>query len=333
FAFSQLSQLNQIMKPICLLGHMRSITQVRFNRDGDLIFTCAKDPHPSIWFALNGERLGSLVGHNGAVWCVDCRWDSEKVLTGSADNSAKLWDTETGKCVLSVDTNSAVRSCGFDFAGTSAMLTTDKTMGYKCTILLYDIRQDPAGQPACQMLVPESKITSAVWGPLSRFLITGHENGDLCQMDVRAQKVIRTEKHHKGAINDIRMYKDGTMFVTASKDHTARLIDSYELQLFKTYKTERPVNSADISPLRPHVLLGGGQEAQDVTTSGAHVGKFDAKFFHTVYEEEFARVKGHFGPINSVGFTPDGRGFVTGGEDGFVRLHSFDNDYFDFEFE
>lgn len=58
------------------------------------------------------------------------------------------------------------------------------------------------------------------------------------------------------------------------------------------------------------VVLGGGQEAMDVTTTSTRIGKFDARFYHLVFEEEFARVKGHFGPINSAAFHPDGKGFV-----------------------
>ena len=54
-----------------LHGHERSITQIRYNRDGDLIFSSAKDAHPNVWYSVNGERLGSFVGHGGAVWCID----------------------------------------------------------------------------------------------------------------------------------------------------------------------------------------------------------------------------------------------------------------------
>lgn len=81
------------------------------------------------------------------------------------------------------------------------------------------------------------------------------------------------------------------------------------------------------------VVLGGGQDAMDVTTTSTRVGKFDARFFHLVFEEEFGRVKGHFGPINSLAFHPDGKTYASGGEDGYVRLHQFDPSYFDFKFD
>lgn len=81
------------------------------------------------------------------------------------------------------------------------------------------------------------------------------------------------------------------------------------------------------------MVLGGGQDAMDVTTTSTRQGKFDSRFFHLVFEEEFARLKGHFGPINSLAFHPNGRSFSTGGEDGYVRINTFDQSYFDFHFE
>ena len=48
----------------------------------------------------------------------------------------------------------------------------------------------------------------------------------------------------------------------------------------------------------------------DVTTTTTKAGKFDARFYHLVFEEEIGRVKGHFGPINSLKFHPNGKRFV-----------------------
>lgn len=68
----------------------------------------------------------------------------------------------------------------------------------------------------------------------------------------------------------------------------------------------------------------GGQDAADVTTTADAAGGFETHFFHKLYQEEFGRVRGHFGPVNSVAISPDGKSFTTGGEDGFVRMQHFD---------
>lgn len=47
--------------------------------------------------------------------------------------------------------------------------------------------------------------------------------------------------------------RQGTMFVTASKDKTAKLFDVDDLSVHKVYVTERPVNSASLSPIYDHV--------------------------------------------------------------------------------
>jgi len=54
-----------------LHGHERAITQIKYNLEGDLLFSCAKDPQPNVWYSINGERLGTYKGHSGAVWCLD----------------------------------------------------------------------------------------------------------------------------------------------------------------------------------------------------------------------------------------------------------------------
>jgi translation initiation factor 3 subunit I len=44
---------------------------LKYNRDGDLIFSAAKDATPCVWYSDNGERVGTYKGHTGAVWSLD----------------------------------------------------------------------------------------------------------------------------------------------------------------------------------------------------------------------------------------------------------------------
>ena len=69
-------------------------------------------------------------------------------------------------------------------------------------------------------------------------------------------------------------------------------------------------------PNHAHVLIGGGQEADKVTTTSGKSGKFQTRFFHMVYGEELGRVKGHFGPINAIDVHPYGLSYASGSEDG-----------------
>lgn len=320
-----------------LQGHERAITQITYNREGDLLFSCAKDPKPNVWYSLNGERLGTFNGHQGAVWCLDVDWTTTKFMTGSGDMSVRIWDVETGNSVAMIPTKSSARTVGFSYSGNQAAYSTDKAMGNICELFVIDVRNPDSslndGDAILRIPVSHSKITAMHWGTMDETIITGHENGQITLWDLRTGREVHSVHDHTSVINDLQMSKDGTMFVSSSKDTTAKLFDADSLMCLKTYKTERPVNSAAISPLLEHVALGGGQDAMEVTTTSARQGKFDSRFFHLIYEEEFARVKGHFGPINSLAFHPDGKSYATGGEDGFVRIQMFDSSYFEYVFE
>lgn len=133
----------QIMKPISLHGHERSITTVRYNRDGDLLFSSAKDHFPNVWYAINGERLGTYGtpgadkdpnSHGGAVWCLDVDWMTKYLVTGAADNSCRLWDVCTGKMLKCIDTKSAVRSCSISYSGYFVDLHRRQVHGQPCDI-------------------------------------------------------------------------------------------------------------------------------------------------------------------------------------------------------
>ena len=60
-------------------------------------------------------------------------------------------------------------------------------------------------------------------------------------------------------------------YASASLDKTSKIFDSANLECKKTYAADRPVNAAIMSPLREHIILGGGQDAMAVTTTSSKV--------------------------------------------------------------
>ena len=40
------------------------------------------------------------------------------------------------------------------------------------------------------------KVTSALWGTLDQFMVTGHENGELVQWDIRVNLIVFLESYY-----------------------------------------------------------------------------------------------------------------------------------------
>jgi translation initiation factor 3 subunit I len=168
------------------------------------------------------------------------------------------------------------------------------------------------GEVLFTMIMPKgSKATIARFGYLNKYILVGHDDGTISQWEVDSGEMVKKVKQHTAQIQDLQFSKEMDMFITASKDFSAKLFDADSLEVLKVYATERNVNGAAISPLRAHIILGGGQEAMSVTTTRANAGKFEVRLFHQVFEEEIGRIKGHFGPINTVAFHPSGKGYVS----------------------
>ncbi|CAK9438670.1 uncharacterized protein LODBEIA_P28940 [Lodderomyces beijingensis] len=337
------------MRPIKLMGHERSLTQVKYNREGDLLFSVAKDNAASIWYSSNGERLGTLEGHQGVIWSIDVNPESSLCVTGGGDLAVKLWTVENGKCVYTWNSPSPVRRVSFSPDGSKLLVIADQVMGHIGTISVYDINSDASSlsqQPETPSLVIETapdgaKANVAGWSDDGTFIIAGHDNGYVSKYDATTGKLLNTLQAHgihneekNVSVTDIQFApEDRSYFITSSKDKCAVIVDVDSFEILKVYKADAPMNTAAITPLKDFVILGGGQEARNVTTTAESQGKFEARFYHKIFEEEIGRVKGHFGPLNTVAVHPDGTGYSSGGEDGFIRVHTFDKSYKDFLFD
>jgi translation initiation factor 3 subunit I len=170
-----------------LKGHSRPLTCVKFNRDGDLLFTCAKDHKPNVWYSDNGERLGTYNGHTGAVYDCDINFNTTRLLTGSADCSAKLWDVQSGKELFSWQHKSGIRSVAFAQGERMFSAVQDNTFNQTPTVFIYNIAEDLKEQsiePVRAMFVPNTgnntgsgKINETLWGSLNQTIISASDDG------------------------------------------------------------------------------------------------------------------------------------------------------------
>ncbi|KAJ1821741.1 translation initiation factor eIF3 subunit [Coemansia sp. RSA 2671] len=324
------------MRPLLLQGHERPLTQIKYNRDGDLLMTVSKDKIANLWYSHNGEHIGCYVGHLGALWTVDCNKTSTLVITGAADNTARLWHAETGRMLHTWELPTAVKRVEFSHDDQYVLMVTEERMGHKSGIYVFAIdisRPEQSDEPIVILRASGAKPTVAAWSYLDKFIVSGHEDGSLSLYDWRNEEVVQTAKAHDSIITDMQMWKDGTYFITSSRDMTARLFETATLEPMKIYKTDAPLNTATMTPTQDLVILGGGQAASEVTTTSSRQGKFESRFFHKIFEDEVGRSRGHFGPINTLAVQPDGKGFASGGEDGLVRVHHFDPEYFKFKYD
>ncbi|KAJ1673097.1 translation initiation factor eIF3 subunit, partial [Spiromyces aspiralis] len=257
-------------KPILLQGHTRPLTQIKYNRDGDLLFTVAKDRVVNVWYSQNGERLGTYDGHEGALWTLDVNASSTLLVTGSGDNTARIWDVQTGREIHKWALNdTAVRRVMFSHDEKYILAVTDKQMGNLPAI--YVVSTDPATSYETVSVIRkmDSKATVAGWTFYDKYIVAGHEDGTLTLYDWKNadddSKVIYKQVHgaHEGLISDLQLSDDGTYFITSGKDKTAKLWDSATLECIKVYKSDTSLNTASITPTNDLVVLGGGQAASE----------------------------------------------------------------------
>jgi len=89
------STLNSINDISIQTGHINSITDVKFSKNGDICYTSSADKTIKKWDVKSGFLIGTFRGHTQSVRTLDVSLDGHYIVSGSEDFSIKLWDTST----------------------------------------------------------------------------------------------------------------------------------------------------------------------------------------------------------------------------------------------
>ncbi|KAF2265343.1 serine/threonine kinase receptor associated protein-like protein [Lojkania enalia] len=310
--------------PLTCHGHSRPVPHINFSaivdEDQYYLISACKDGNPMLRDGITGDWIGTFLGHKGAVWQAKLSSDARLAVTASADFSAKVWDTHTGEALHTLQHNHIVRAVAFPNQPRPQIVATG---GMEKKLRIFDLSRgsstSPTNDASSSATVPSYEIGSGVhggtiksivWAADPNILITAAEDKKIRWWDLRTQSTIG-EYAVDGAVGTCELDNtsmDGILSVAAGK--SVYFFDSTSpASLIKSVKTSYDIVS---------VALHSGQRKFVTGQSDTWVRVWDFD-----EEKELETNKGHHGPIWSVSFSPDGKLYATGSEDGTIKLWKF----------
>lgn len=257
-----------------------------------------------LWDLKSGRERISFSPH-GAVASARFSPDNQWVVTGSWDNSAKIWDVQSGRAVMKLEG-------GHDGFVNSAVFSPDGryvlTAGDDGAVVLWEVR-DANGKPAAS-----ATIKQKIQAHQDRVRFAGFSRDGLSIVTASADKTARlwkadTGEHiraftgHAWAVLSADFSKDGTRLITGSDDNSAKVWDVATGECLLTLSGHTaPVASVVFAPDGARVLTGSQDQA--------------AKLWDATTGKEILSLNRHTEDVTSVTFSPDGRQVLTGSRDG-----------------
>ena len=229
----------------------------------------------------------------------------------------------------------SVKYVDYSLGDELSLHVTDNIMGKSPAIKIYRMTEDLSEQldvPVREIKCTDfpEKVHQAKFGAFNETIVSVDGFGRIQKWDTETGKLLMQKEVHDGAIVAFAFDQHKQQMLTASLDCSAVLWDVETLSEVRRFETNIPVRAMSISPWNDHIILAGGQDAKDVATKrmGSDNSQFAVRFYHKIFGDLIGTVKGGFSTVTSLSFSPDGKGFAVGFEEGSVRLYQLNDEYF-----
>ena len=248
--------------------------------------------------------------HEDAVTCLSVDPRGERVLSGSDDGTARLWDVETGELLLTLEAHEdQIATLAFTDDGSRAITIS----GAEAQMKLWDLE---TGEPRSAKKFGDYASRSMVLDDTGERLALGTSDGTIKVLAVRNSQVVATlprqeQDGHELAVIALAFSKDGKRMVSGSVDASVRLWDVETGDLLW-------ISEAGSEPIVTVAFRGDGNEVASGASSGTGQGiirRHDAATGEVVWE----RV-GHSADVEAVVYSPEGDRLVSGSFDKLIRV-------------
>ena len=239
--------------------------------------------------------LFTLYGHAADVASVSFSPDGTRIVTGSWDGTAKVWDARTGTSLLDLR--------GHTDKITSVFFSPDNTRivtgSWDKTAKVWDAR---TGASLLELKGHKGSVTSVSFSPDGMRIVTVSDYGTTKVWDARTGTSLVELKGRTSGVSNVSFSPDGTRIVTGGDDNTAKVWDAQTgVFLLDLIGHTASVSSVSFSPDGTRIVTG----SEDMTAK-----VWDARTGLSLLD-----LKGHTHEVSSVSFSPDGTRIVTGGWD------------------
>ncbi len=250
--------------------------------------------------AANTAPIRTFAGHRQGVNSVAFSPGGTKVLTGSADGTAQLWEMRSGKPVQVFKGHQGIiYSVAFSPDGTKVLTgSADKTAR------LWEVE---SGETVKTLEGHQYQVLSVAFSPDGKKILTGSTDGTARLWDAASGNMLMTLEGHQSWVSAVAFSPDGTKILTRSNDKTVCLWQIASGKRLMTLKGhQKRVESVAFSSDGTKVLTGSGDKTARLWNAGSG--------------ELLVRYKGHQNWVHSATFSPDGTKVLTGSSDGTARL-------------
>jgi len=247
------------------------------------------------WQRQTHLALKTLRGHLAPVTSVAFSPDGQRIVTGSFDQTAKIWDVASGRDLLTLKGHSAeIRSVAFSPDGQRIV-----TGSYDHTAKAWDAA---SGRELRTFKGHGAQIYSVAFSPDSQRIVTGSADTTAKLWEAASGRELLTLSGHSALIWSVAFSPDGQRIVTGSYDQTAKVWDAASARELLTLKGHSaPIVSVAFSPDGQRIVTGSGDQT--------------AKVWEAASGRGLLTLKGHSHIVRSVAFSPDGQRIVTGSLD------------------
>lgn len=296
-------------------------------------------PVAAFFLAATGIARADFIGHGGMVRALAVSADGSKVLTGSFDYSARLWDFVEQKELGVLDEHTGpVNAVAFVGDGKRGL-----TAGNDGTVILWDLdtlkplrRLNGHQNRVMALAVAGGVAASGSWdrtvriwdldsgalvrtirqpspvntialGPGGGLLVVGGHDGIVRLWDVASGRPLGSLKGHELGITQVAVSPDGKYLLSSGIDNTLRLWDLAEYREVRSFaKHEKQIYGIAFSP-----------DGKTALSTGR-----DGLLIHWDLEtgDPIRTIRAHSRIAWAVAFSPDGRFALTASSDEVVRM-------------